>query len=171
MTDDEVYGAFVRWLATVTGRTVIQAHQSEDAPALPYLMANLLNVREVREHAHDVEYVEASTGDMSTADDYPPVTATPVIESEWHFSTHAYGANPTSLLRRVASAAHITQPMEPMFPTLVIHDVSKIRHVPEFISNAWEPRAQMDIYVRGLTRDGHEFLIVEEAPVTVEPTA
>jgi hypothetical protein len=171
MTDDQVHSAVVRWLAKVTGRAVIKAHQSEKAPALPYLMVNMLNVTEVRVHAHDVEYVEASTGDMSTGDEFPPVTATPVIESEWHFSTHAYGPNPTSLLRPVASAAHITQAMEPLFPTLVIHDVSVIRHVPDFINNTWEPRAQMDIYVRGLTRDGHDFLIVEEAPVTVEPTA
>lgn len=170
MTDDQVHGALVRWLAKVTGRTVIKSHQSEDAPALSYLMVNLLNVKEVREHAQDLEYVEASTGDMSTGDEYPPVTATPVIESEWHFSAHAYGPSPTSILRRVASAAHITQAMEPLFPTLVIHDVSAIRHVPDFINNAWEPRAQMDIFVRGMTRDGHDFLIVEEAPVTVEPT-
>ncbi len=39
-------------------------------------------------------------------------------------------------------------------PGLIIHDVSPIRDVPDFNNAAWEPRAQMDLYLRGLTKDG-----------------
>ncbi|MCO5152582.1 MULTISPECIES: phage neck terminator protein [unclassified Shinella] len=151
MTDDEVHSAVVRWLKSVTGKTVIKAYQSAKRPAGQYITVNLTGFYELHEHAQEVVY----TGDDEVA-------ATPVIEVEWRFSTHAYGPQPTAILRPVISARKLAQVTEPLMPGLVLHDVSQIRHVPEFVNNAWEPRAQMDINLRGLVKDGHVIDVIEQ---------
>lgn len=148
MTDDEIIGKVVEWLATVTGRVVIQAHQSGPRPARPYLMVNMTGTDDVRDHEQDVEFSDVNE-DVTTA--------APVLEVEWRFSLHAFGATAalsTDLLRPVRSAVKLTQVMEPLWPSLVVHETSQIRNVPEWINEAWEPRAQMDMMLRGLTRDG-----------------
>ena len=151
MTNDQVFSEIVRWLATVTGQKVVRAYQSVKAPALPYIMVNFTGELELREHPQEIEYV----GDDE-------VTATPVIETEWRFSVHAYGASPTDLLRPIVSAHKLAQVTEPLMPGLIVYDLSQIRHVPDFINNAWEPRAQMDIFIRGLVKDGHVIDVIEE---------
>lgn len=151
MTNDEVHSAVVRWIAAVTGKTTIHAYQGIKAPALPYIVVNLTGVSEVREHPQETEY----DGDEE-------VIATPVIEAEWRFSAQSFGPSPTDILRPVVSAQKLAQIAEPLMPGLIIHELSEIRHVPDFINNAWEPRAQMDIFVRGLVKDGHVIDVIEE---------
>ena len=163
MTNDEVHEALVRWIAKITGRTTIKAYQKTKSPALDYVMVNFTGMSEVREHAQLIEYSEAGTGDIDTGDEFPDVTATPVIETEWRFSVHAYGSSPTDILRPIVSAQKLSQVTEPLLPGLILFELSQIRHVPEFINNAWEFRAQIDIFLRGLTRDGHVIDVIEEA--------
>lgn len=160
MTDDQVITALVRWLAALTGTGAIRMHESGPVPELPYIAVNLTGTAEVREHAADIEFADVSTD----------VVARPVVETEWRFSVHAYGGeSPTDILRPIRSAVQLAQRLEPLMPTLVIHEVSQIRDVPDWINNAWEPRAQMDVFVRGLTRDGFVIDVIEQTSVTAEP--
>jgi hypothetical protein len=154
MTDDEIHSALVRWLHGITGLVVIKAHQSGPSPALPYIMVNLTGSVAIREWSQAVEYEEDTAG----------VTATPPIETEWRFSVHAYGSNPTGILRPVRAAAQLAQKNEALFPALVIHECSQVRNVPDWINEAWEPRGQMDIHLRGLARDGFLIDVIEQAP-------
>jgi hypothetical protein len=156
------------WIEALTGRTTIKAHQGGKAPDLPYVMVNMTGMFEVREHPQDIEYEDADTGDMGTGDVFPDVTATPIIEAEWRFSVHAYGSNPTDLLRPVVSAVKLAQMQEPLMPGLIIHEISQIRNVPDWINEQWQPRAQMDINVRGLIKDGHVIDVIEEAPLDID---
>jgi hypothetical protein len=160
MTDDELHSGLVRWLAERTGKTVIKSHQSGDRPALPYLMVNLTTIRELREHVPGTEYAED--------EDSGRIMAAPLVETEWQFSVHAFGPNPTALLRPIRSAAHLAQANEPLMPGAVIHEVSQIRNVPEWVNKAWEPRAQMDLFLRGMVRDGHLIDVIEEHSFTFQ---
>ena len=162
MTNDEVWSAVVRWVKAKTGKTTIKSHQSGPTPTGQYAMVNFTGAIEVRRHEQTVEYEEADTGDMDTGDIYPAVTARPVIEMEWRFSVHGYGEDPTDILRPIVSAHKLTQAMEPMFPNLTVHEISQIRNVPDWINNAWQPRAQMDVIVHGIIRDGHVVDVIEE---------
>lgn len=168
MTNEAVHSAVVRWLASLTAKTVIKSHPGGKAPSLPYVMVNMTGFFEVREHPQDIEYEEADTGEMDTGDQFPPVTATPIIEAEWRFSVHAYGSSPTDILRPIVSAVKLAQIMEPLMPGLVIHEISQIRSVPDWINEQWQPRAQMDFNVRGLIKDGHVIDVIEEAPFDIE---
>ena len=154
MTNDEVHGALVRWIASLTDLKTIRAYQGKKTPPLPYIMVNFLGQAKVRQHPQTVEYV---------GDGEDPVTGVPVIEVEWRFSVHAYGDEPTDILRPIVSGVQLSQVMEPLLPALVIHEVSQIRNVPDFINNAWQPRAQMDMFLRGIIRDGHGIDVIEQA--------
>lgn len=152
MTDREVHGKVTKWLNTLTGVTVIKDHEGKQRPALPYIMVNFTTRRKVRERPQTVLYA----GDTQ-------VEATPVLEVEWMFSVHGYADRaPTDLLRRIVSAAELTQVTEPLWPDLSIHGVSEIRNVPEWVNEAWEPRAQIDMFVRGLVKDDHEVDVIEQ---------
>jgi hypothetical protein len=160
MTNNQVHGSVVRWIETTTGVNTIKAFQSGKAPAEPYIMVNMTGFFEVRAHAMDIEYSE---GADPPGPDLPPITAKPVIEAEWRFSVHAYGASPTDILRPVISAVKLAQAQEPLMPGLIIHEISQIRHVPDWINERWQLRAQMDFNLRGLTKDGHVIDVIEEA--------
>ncbi len=159
MTNDEVWSAVVRWVKAMTTITTIKSHQGGPDPALPYVMVNFTGAAEVRQHEQAVEYTD--TG-QPNGQGKTKISAAPVIEVEWRFSVHSYGPAPTGVLRPIVSASKLAQMMEPMFPTLVIHEVSQIRNVPDWINNKWEPRAQMDLIVRGLTRDGFVIDTIDE---------
>jgi hypothetical protein len=159
MTNDQVHAALVRWMAVITGRTVIKAYQGGKEPALPYIMANFTGFVPLHEHPEDIEYSE---GADPPGPDLPPITAMPVIEGEWRFSVHAYGPNPTDILRPMVSASKMAQTMEPLMPGVVIHEVSQVRNLPEWINNAWQPRAQMDVILHGLTKDGFVIDVIDE---------
>ncbi|MGV4796129.1 phage neck terminator protein [Rhizobium sp. F40D2] len=159
MTNEEVWSAVVRWVKSATSVVTIKSHEGGKEPALPYVMINFTGSAEVRQHEQTVEYTD--TG-IPNAEGENEISAAPVIEVEWRFSIHAYGPTPTDILRPVTSASKLPQIMEPMMPDLVIHDVSQVRNVPDWINNRWEPRAQLDFIVRGLTRDGFIFDTVDE---------
>jgi len=155
MTDDDVHSAMVRWLRGLTGVTVIKSHQSGPAPAGSYVSVNLTTTRQVREWAQSFDYdAEDTSGAVATS---------PLLEIEWQFSCHAYGEEPMGILRPVRSAIQLAQMHEPLLPDLVIHECSQIRNVPDWLNERWEPRAQMDIFVRGLTRDGFDIDVIEQA--------
>lgn len=159
MTDAEIWTAVVDWLAEKSGLTVIEAYQMGDRPTLPYLMVNYTGSSEVRAHPQEVGYTE----DVSSG----KVLAKPIIETEWQFSLHAYAASaPSDVLRPIRSIAHLAQPNEPLLPNLVVHELSQIRVVPEVVNETWEPRAQMDLMIRGLTRDGVLIDTIEEYELT-----
>lgn len=158
MTDRDAHSQVVRWIKAGTGINTIKSHQSEAAPAVPYNMVNMLSTADVRVHEQIIEY----------EDQGPDVKATPVIEVEWRFSVHAYGPNPTDNLRPIRSAVKLSQIMEPMLPSLIVHEVSQIRNVPDWINNQWQPRAQLDLFVRGLTRDGFLLDVIEQTEFNFE---
>ncbi len=154
MRDSEVTTAVVEWVQARLALTCIEAHESGPRPALPYLMLNPTGVAEVRERPQEVAYV------------VPPLpgdaTATPVIETEWRFSLHAYGPDPSDILRPLRSGSHLAQINEPLMPGLVIHEMSTVRNVPEWVNNAWEKRANVDVIVRGLVKDGFVIDVIKE---------
>jgi hypothetical protein len=160
MTDQEIIDALVRWLRAKTGQVVIQADQSGDEPAGPYVVVRFTGSAPVRDQIQDVEYIELDT---QNSEGKLEVEAAPVIEMEWRYSVHAHGQDsPSDLLRPIRSAAELAQISEPLFPGLIIHELSQIRNVPEFVNEDWEPRAQMDLILRGLTKDGFKIDTVEE---------
>lgn len=167
MTDDELHGKLVEWLIRVTGRTVIQSYQSGPRPTGVYIMVNLTGTAEVRDHEQSIDYSpDRNDEDPPDSAGYPPITATPIIETEWRFSVHGYGGTqPTDVLRPIRSAVKLSEVIEPLYPDLHIHEVSQVRDVPEWINNTWEPRAQVDIILRGLTRDGFVINTID----TIEP--
>lgn len=151
MTNDQVHTALNQWIKAKTGvANIVKANLGGTAPALPYIMTNFTGSVEVRQHHIKVDYTET---DQENSEGELIVTAAPVIEMEWRFSVHAYGTSPTDRLRPIVSAVKLEQPMEPMFPGLTVHEISQIRNVPDWINNAWQPRAQMDLFVRGIIRD------------------
>lgn len=158
MTDKDAHSQVVRWVKAVTGILTIKSHQSGAAPTVPYIMVNMTSTRDIRAHEQEIEYQDIG----------PDVQATPVIEVEWTFSVHSYGDNPTDNLRPIRSAVKLSQIMEPMFPSLIVHEVSQIRNVPDWINNQWQPRGQMDVFVRGLTRDGFLVDVIEQTEINIE---
>ena len=164
MTNDEVWSAAVRWIASVANVVTIRSHEGKKAPALPYIMVNFTGFAQVRQNEQLVEYTD--TGIPNTQGK-TKISAAPVIEAEWRFSVHAYGSEPTGILRPIVSASKLRQVMEPMFPGLVIVDLSQIRNLPEYIDNKWEPRAQLDFIVCGLTRDGFIVDTIDESSFDV----
>lgn len=161
MTNDQVLGVVVAWVQAVTGAMTIYAYQSGPEPVGKHVVVNLTGFAALQEHEQDVEY----------ADEGDDVRATPVMDMEWRFSLHAYGADPTDTLRPLKSAEKLTQVMEPLFPSLVIHESSEIRHVPDWVNAAWRPRAQMDLIVHGVVRDGRLIDVIEEANFNFERRA
>lgn len=167
MTDDEIWSAVVRWVKAKTGLTTIKANEGGDDPPRPYVMVNLTGSAELHDRPMDVEYAGTTT-----------ITATPVIDMEWRFSVHGYALEPidpvtktrrspapkrpTDILRPIVSAHKLSQVMEPLYPALTVHEVSQIRNVPDWINNAWQPRSQMDLIIRGIIRDGHVVDAIEE---------
>lgn len=154
MTDLDIHSALVRWMSTRTNVKVIKADQSGDKVPLSFVMVRFLGSAQVRVNEQETEYVEdiASTRIM----------ARPVIEMEWRYSIQAFGGYPSDILRPLYAAAVLAQVNEPLMPGVLIHELSQIRNVPEYINEAWESRAQMDLFLRGLTRDGHLIDTIEQ---------
>lgn len=164
MTENEVHENIVRWISSQTGLTTIKAHQSGNRPEKPYLMVNLLNVRDVQEYEQDVEFTELETENSAGNLE---IDAKAVVETEWEFSIHSYGDNPTTALRKIKTRYKIQQAQFSLMPLLVIHDIGTINNVPDWVKNAWEPRSQCNLFVRGLVRDGVVIDVVEEASIGV----
>lgn len=169
ITNDQVHNAVLNWIkAKTSNTTTIKAHQSGPAPALPYIMVNMTGAVEVRQHEAVIEYTDTGT---PNSEGESVITAAPVIEMEWRFSVHSYGTAPTDRLRPILSAMKLPQAMEPLMPGLHVHEVSQIRNVPDWINNAWQPRGQMDLFVRGIIRDSHVVDVIDEYSLDISSTA
>lgn len=164
MTDKDVHEAVVRWLHAVTGIVTIKAYQGIDRPANPYMMVNMLNIREVREHHAGEEYKELTTLNSQGNNE---IEVTPVVETEWEFSIHSYGDEPTAPLRALRSRARIEGCQQELDHPLSIFSFGTINHVPEKINKEWEERAHCLIQIRGYTRDGFLIDVIDQAPVNV----
>jgi hypothetical protein len=94
----------------------------------------------------------------------------PLIDTEWHFfSVHAYDEGvATGLLRPLRSAFELSQIMEPVYPFLVVNDMSQVRRIPEVVNKKWEERAQCDIFLHGVTRDGFVIDTIDDTSINVE---
>jgi hypothetical protein len=158
MTDEEVITAVVNWLTLRSGIMFIVADQSGDQPAFPYGVARLNSTDQVREQPQDFEYEDVGDDVMTR----------PRLELQWFFSLHVYGDGCFDVLRRVRAAYHVSQICEPVEPALTIYDISQIRNLTEYIGEKVEPRAQMDLIVRGVANDGFLIDVIEEATITVE---
>ncbi len=118
----------------------------------------LTGVAETREHPQKDDFLNEG----------PDIRQVQVIESEWRFSLHAYGENPTSLLRPLRAAAHSVYAQQPLVDQgYELHEVSQIRNVPEYLHEKMQPRAQMDLYVRGLTKEGDLVDVIEQTTFAI----
>ena len=158
MTDDEVQSSVVRWIASVTGVTVIKAFQGIDRPPLPYVMVEFGTVEELSDNPEQFRYEELST---TNSEGEREVSVTPLLELEWLFLVYSFGEGQSSALRRIKQGVHIAQVQEPLTP-LTIHDTGVINSVPEFIDQHWEPRSQLNVMVRGVTTGGFVIDTIEE---------
>lgn len=161
LTDRQAWDRLILWIVGITGvphGRVIKSHPGEDRPVKPYIVVNFLSRSHIAADPNEIEFFET---DVLNSAGEKEVRATPVMAAEWHFSIHAYDDDPTDVLRPIRSAIELQQKQEPLRP-LMIFDVSRRdNRVPDFINGAWEERAQMDIYVRGWTRDGFIVDVIE----------
>ena len=166
MTNDEVHSAVVRWIcARTNGVKTIKSHEGGKTYHV-YNMVNFTGAEELRRWHRKIEFTE--TDDLNSAGE-KIIEAAPVIDMEWRFSVHAYGENPTDRLRPILSAIKLPQVMEPLLPGLLVHSASQIRNVPDWINEKWQPRAQMDLFVRGVTRDAHVLDVIDEYSFDIRP--
>ena len=167
MTETEVWGDVVEFLAAVTGLTVIKSHESGPRPAKPYMMVNFINLREVKEHHIDTEYVDT---EVENTEVEHIIEAVPVIESEWEFSVHSYGDSPTTPFRKIRSIARIGGPHQGLDRLLTLFDVGRVANVPDVINNKWEPRSNAKVFIRAYTRDGFVIDVIDQAPLQLNRT-
>lgn len=168
MNDANLWAAVVQRIAAITGLTVIQTEQGGPRPSLPYITVSFLGSRSLREHPRDIDWNPERADDPGpdTAGNYVDVTATPLIDTEWHFSISAYDATVcTGFLLPIRSAYELSQILEPLFPLLSVNDMSRVRRIPEMVNAKWEERAQCDIFVHGVTRNGFVVDVIDVASV------
>jgi hypothetical protein len=157
VTEDELYTRVINWLRQRSGLDlIIRDSLGKPRPTGSYGMINLIR----SEALHEPVTLEYETnpnhvpvpGNPATELD-PPFVQVPVIEWEWTFSFNIYAASGSDAARKVASAASILAGVEGLLP-FIIHRTSAIRRLPESIGEGWEDRIQMDLFIRGLARDG-----------------
>ena len=142
------------WLSSLLGLTVIKDRQGARRPPVPYATVDLANFRDVSEQPRDIIYDS-------------DVLAQPDIEVEWVFLVMVYGASGADALRRVQSAVHVAQIQEPLMPALVVHEVGTVNTIPELIGERWEPRAQVNLVVRGTSRDTFSVDTIREPVINI----
>lgn len=168
MTNDEVHDALNKWLKGLTGLTFIQDRPGAEPPPLPYGMTSLSVISELSYHPSRVDYEETDT---LNSEGFPEISATPLVELELTFLVFCYGDTCRDVLRKVKMATHLTQIMEPMWPELVIHEVGNVNYIPELVNERWEPRAQVNISVRGISSDSFVIDVIESTePYTIQAT-
>lgn len=168
MTNNQVHEALIRWLSGLLAVTVIKDRQAANRPPVPYAMVDLTTWTEVGEHPRSELYLET---DNENSEGQLEVLVTPDTEVEWLFSLMVYGPGCEDKLRRLMSAVHLPQVQEPLMPLLHIQELGVANSVPELINEVWEPRAQLNIVVRGRSTEGfvvdtideHEFNIAERS--------
>lgn len=165
MNDIDIWESVIEWICTLTGKTTIMAAEGKDRPTKDYLMVNLINTLDVKEHAQCYENVELET---LNDEGLPQIESIPVIETEWIFSIHSYSnTDATTCLRKLRAAnqnySSIIRPPE----GLNYFDAKQINHINEFVNARYEKRANMKISMRGLTRDGLLINTIDEVSVEV----
>ena len=65
-------------------------------------------------------------------------------------------------MRKLQSAVHLSQLQEPLRPALTIHEIGAANSIPELVGEKWEPRAQVNIVVRGKSSDGFVIDVIEK---------
>ncbi len=171
MNDSDLWTAVVQRIAAITKLKVIKTEETGPRPPLPYIKVSFLGSRSLRDHPRDIDWNPARADDPGpdTAGNYFDVTATPLIDTEWHFSISAYDEKVcTGLLLPIRSAYELSQILEPLFPLLSVNDMSRVRRIPETINAKWEERAQCDIYVHGVTRNGFVVDVIDVASVELD---
>lgn len=166
MTDDQVHELVIGWLHDLLGILVIQDRQQVDRPPLPYGMLDLVTTAHVDDHVDDIGYREL---DEENSEGLPQIEATPREVVEWTFLFMIYGEQGPVYMRRLKAATRLEQALEPLYPQLTLTEVSVMNSIPELIGEKWEPRAQVNISVRGYSSDGiiidtidsHSFVITE----------
>ena len=148
----------IEWLIALLGIEVIKDRQQEARPSV-YGMLDLANWRNLGQHAADYDYETLAT---ENSEGFPEVRVTPDIEVEWVFLFMTYGTGCENYMRRLQSAVLISQVVMDLQPDLVIHEVSGANSIPELIGETWEPRAQVNIAVRGKASDGFIVDVIEE---------
>src|SRR6185369_12260523 len=138
MTDDEIWSAVVQWIAGITGVPTIRSRAGGPEPAARYIAVNFLGSIAVRDHEQTITYTDALV--TLPGDDFPLVTAAPIIETEWRFSVHGYGSDASSLLNPIKSAARITQASEPLEPEFALFVEGDVKVLPEIINAVWQDR-------------------------------
>lgn len=119
---------------------------------MPYGVSTLTGVDTVRDRPQEILYNRLPNQS----------SAIPVIETEWQFSLHVIGADATTYLRKLRAHFELIQANEPLVPGLIIHEFSQIRNLPDYVNEAWEERAQIDLFLRGLAKDGVLVDTIEE---------
>lgn len=169
-TDNEIWEALTKRIRIITGLTAVRTEESGERPATPFISVSFLGSRPLRDNPRGFEYDPPDRDDdeADTGGNLPDVTATPLIDTEWHFSVWAYGSDtPSMLLRPLRSAAELSQVMEPIYPYLSVMPVERIRNLAEVVNERYEMRAQCDIFLHGVTQDGFVIDTIDATPFTV----
>lgn len=159
MTNTQVHEALIMWLSSLFNVTVIKDRQGIKRPTIPYMMVDLANFGEVRQWPSYPKFVDLGT---LNSEGLAEVEATPIMEMEWVFLVFYYGAGGDEVLSRLKSARHLPQIQETLMPSMTIHEVGRVNSVPEFVDERWEPRAQVNVVLRGLSSDGFVVDVIEE---------
>lgn len=147
------------WLNGLLGVTVIKDRQQAQRPPVPYGMVDLASWGEVHEQARDITF---ETTGVPNSEGKLEELATPSIEMEWVFLFMLYGEQGEALMRRVQAGVHLSQIQEPLRPNLVVHEVSRANSIPELVHETWEPRTQVNIFVRGMSSDSFVVDVIEQ---------
>lgn len=159
MTEGEVLDATRNWIATATGIVWIDSYQGGPEPQEPYGVINLTMSDAVHEHPIEHEYPVTDEG---TEDE--TIRQAPVRDWFWRFSLNVYGHGGKTLLRKIKTAQHVPTALESLHP-LTLFETSQIRDATELLNEEWQARAQCDIEIRGIVRDGLVIDVAETAPV------
>jgi hypothetical protein len=176
VTEDDLYTRVIKWLRQRSGLDVIiRDSLGKPRPTGPYGMVNLIRSEALfepvtREYAVNPEHVPIPADPATERD--PPFLQIPVTEWEWTFSFNIYAPSGSDAARKVLSAASVLAGVEGLLP-FVLHRNSAIRRIPELVNEGWEDRVQMDLFIRGLARDGVPVDVAETATIgfTGNPTA
>lgn len=167
MTEKEVRDAVRAWIAGIMGITVIHSYQGGTEPAEPYGVLNMTLDDAVRERQSDDEFPSILIDDPENpGEEIEQVRQSPVREWFWRFSVNVYGGEGKTILRKIKTAGLVPTAMESLHP-LSLFEISPIRDATDLLNEEWQGRAQMDIEIRGIVRDGIVIDTIETAPVTV----
>lgn len=161
MTEDDLFEKVVKWFRLRSGiARIAVANESGSQREGAYGVVNLVEGRKVHLFPSETEYIN-----IPDATD-EPVLEVPVLEWEWRFSLNVYAKGSTNYLRKVVSAGTTQAGMEPLLP-FTVHRFSDVRRIPEQVDGKWEDRAQVDMFIRGLARDGVPVDLIETVAVKV----